>query len=113
MSEEKRVNEQPRILVVDENEDNCSMMTALLGHVGYAAAAARSVADALKAARDDRPALYVLDSYFSDGRGTDLCQQLCAGDPPAAVIFYSCESDRAHSETVLRAGARLRHQAGH
>jgi CheY-like chemotaxis protein len=100
------VNEQPRILVVDENEDNCTMMKALLGRIGYTAEATRSVADALRAAHDRRPALYVLDSYFSDGRGTDLCRRLCADDPRATVIFYSCEMDRAHSETALRAGAR-------
>lgn len=100
------MNEQPHILVVDENEDNCTMMAALLGQIGYAAAATRSVAGALKAAHDHRPALYVLDSYFSDGRGTDLCRQLCARDPQATVIFYSCEFDRADFEAAVRAGAR-------
>jgi len=103
---ETRVNKQPRILVVDENEDNCTMMKALLGRIGYTTEATRSVADALQAAHERRPALYVLDSYFSDGRGTDLCRQLCTADPRATVIFYSCEIDRAHSETALRAGAR-------
>ncbi|MFL6212551.1 MAG: response regulator transcription factor [Blastocatellia bacterium] len=100
------MNEQPHILVVDENEDNGTMMAALLGQIGYAAATTRSVADALKAAHDRPPALYVLDSYFSDGRGTDLCRQLCANDSQATVIFYSCEFDRADFEAALRAGAR-------
>jgi CheY-like chemotaxis protein len=100
------VNKQPRILVVDENEDNCTMMTALLGRVGYLTEATRSVADALDVAHDRRPALYVLDSYFSDGRGTDLCRRLRADNPQATVIFYSCEFDRADSEAALRAGAR-------
>ncbi len=100
------MNEQPRILVVDENEDHCTMMKALLGRIGYTTEATRSVADALKAAQDRRPALYVLDSYFSDGRGTDLCRRLRADNPQATVIFYSCEFDRADSEAALRAGAR-------
>ena len=100
------MNEQPRILVVDENEDNCTMMKALLGRIGYTTEVTHSVTGALQAARDRRPTLYVLDSYFSDGRGTDLCWRLCADDPRATVIFYSCEADRAHFETALRAGAR-------
>ena len=100
------MNEQPRILVVDENEDNCTMMTALLGRIGYAAEAARSVAGALRAAHDRPPALYVLDTYFCDGRGSDLCQKLRANDPQATIIFYSCDFDRADSEAALRAGAR-------
>lgn len=100
------MNEQPRILVVDENEDNCTMMSALLGRIGYRTETTRSVADALKVAHHQRPALYVLDNYFSDGRGTDLCRQLRAADPQATVIFYSCEFDRAASEAARRAGAR-------
>jgi CheY-like chemotaxis protein len=103
---EERVNSRPRILVVDESEDNCVMMAALLGQVGYVADAAHSVACALKAARNQRPSLYVLETYFSDGNGADLCRQLCADDPQAAIIFYSSRIDRADREAAQRAGAQ-------
>jgi two-component system, repressor protein LuxO len=99
------VNERTSILVVDENDDSCTMMATLLGQVGYAAETARSVADALKLAHDKRPAMYVIDSYFSDGRGSDLCRQIAALDPQAMVIFYSCAFGIADFEEALRAGA--------
>jgi DNA-binding response OmpR family regulator len=105
-AKEKRVNDEPRILVVDDNEDSCMMMAALLGQIGYTAEAARTVAGALKAARDRRPALYILDSYFSDGRGADLCRRLRADDAQAPVIFYSCDFDAADLEAALGAGAQ-------
>ena len=100
------MNDRPRILVVDDNEDSCVMMAALLSQIGYAAESSRTVADALKAARDKRPALYILDSYFSDGRGADLCRRLRDDDDQAAVIFYSCDFGAADLEAALKAGAQ-------
>ena len=81
------------------------MMAALLGQVGYAVETARSVTDALKLARDKRPALYVIESYFSDGTGSELCRQAAALDPQAIVIFYSCAFGLADFEEAWRAGA--------
>ena len=94
-----------RILVVDENDDNCTMMAALLRQVGYAAETARGMAEALRLAREQRPALYVIESYFSDGPGSDLCRQIALLDPQAIVIFYSCAFATAEFEEAWRAGA--------
>lgn len=99
------MNDRPSILVVDDNEDSCMMMTALLSQVGYAVESSKTVADALKVARDKRPMLYILDSYFSDGRGADLCRRLRADDDSAAVIFYSCDFAAADLDAALGAGA--------
>jgi len=99
------VKARPSVVVVDENKDNCTMMAALLGQVGYAAETALSVTDALKLARDKRPSLYVIESYFSDGPGSELCRQAAALDPQAIVIFYSCAFGLADYEEAWRAGA--------
>jgi CheY-like chemotaxis protein len=94
-----------RILCVDDNEDNCFMLTNLLGREGYETESVESIEQALEFARNDSFNLYVLDSWFSEGSGTDLCQQIREFDPQTPIIFYSgavYESDR---QEALQAGA--------
>jgi len=99
------LKEKACILIADDSMDNCTMMAALLGHVGYAVETARTVADALRLAQDKACDLYVIDSYFTDARGTDLCRQIRALDPRAPVIFYSTSYGEAEAEAALQAGA--------
>ena len=99
------MKEKACILIADDSMDNCTMMAALLGHVGYAVETARTVADALRLAQDKACDLYVIDSYFTDARGTDLCRQIRALDPRAPVIFYSTSYGEAEAEAALQAGA--------
>jgi len=99
------LKEKACILIADDSMDNCTMMTALLGHVGYAVETARTAAAALRLAQDKECDLYVMDSYFTDARGTDLCRQIRALDPLAPVIFYSTAYGEAEAEAALQAGA--------
>ncbi|MFL6276059.1 MAG: response regulator [Blastocatellia bacterium] len=99
------MKEKACILIADDNMDNCAMMSALLGHVGFAVETARTVADAVRLAQDKECDLYVIDSYFTDARGTDLCRQIRALDPLAPVIFYSTAYGEAEAEAALQAGA--------
>ena len=92
-----------RILVVDDSEAHCTMMAALLVQVGYAVETARTVAEALKLADDEPRDLYVIDSYFTDARGTELCRRIRALDPEARVLFYSTAYGDA--EAALQSGA--------
>src|SRR5581483_1700620 len=104
-SRSEALKEKACILIADDSMDNCTMMAALLGHVGYAVETARTVADALRLAQDKACDLYVIDSYFTDARGTDLCRQIRALDPRAPVIFYSTSYGEAEAEAALQAGA--------
>ena len=95
-----------RILVVDDSEANCTMMAALLAQVGYAVETARTVAEAMKLADDEPRDLYVIDSYFTDARGTELCRRIRALDPEARVIFYSTAYGDADTQAALQSGAQ-------
>jgi CheY-like chemotaxis protein len=94
-----------RILCVDDNEDNCFMLTSLLGSEGHEAKSVDSIEQALEFARKDSFNLYVLDSWLSEGSGTELCQKIREFDQLTPIIFYSgavYESDRREA---LQAGA--------
>ena len=96
---------QPRILCVDDHDDTCSFLSALLGGSGYEVRSAGGVGEALGVARAEDFDLFVLDSRYPDGSGVELCQQLRQARPHTPVVFYSgaaLAEDRAQG---LGAGA--------
>lgn len=93
-----------RILCVDDNDDNSSMLTVLLGLSSYDAVAAGSIEEALRLARTESFDLYILDKRLPDGTGFALCQEIRELHPDAQVIFYS--GDVYDQREGLIAGAR-------
>jgi CheY-like chemotaxis protein len=61
----------------------------LLGGYGYAVEAAQSVEEGLHLARGGGFDLYLLDSRFADGSGTELCEGIRAFDKTTPIVFYS------------------------
>lgn len=93
------------ILCVDDNEDNCFMLTNLLGRGGYEAKSAESMEQALEFAHRDSFNLYVLDSWLPKGSGVDLCQKIREFDPHTPIIFYSGTAYESDRQEALSAGA--------
>jgi CheY-like chemotaxis protein len=79
----------PRILFVDDHEDTRFLITYLLGAWGYGVAAAKTVEEGLKLARGGGFDLYLLDSRFADGSGTELCEGIREFDKATPIVFYS------------------------
>lgn len=95
-----------RILCVDDNEDNSSMLTVLLGLASYEAVAATSLEEAQRLMRTERFDLYILDKRFPDGTGFDLCQKIRQLHPETPVIFYSGDAYSSDRSEGLSAGAQ-------
>jgi DNA-binding response OmpR family regulator len=95
-----------RILCVDDNEDNSSMLTVLLGLSSYDAVAAGTIDEALLLARNERFDLYILDKRFPDGNGFALCQQIRELHPDTPVIFYSGDAYNTDRTEGINAGAQ-------
>ena len=79
----------PRILFVDDHEDTRFLISYLLGAWGYEVVAARSVEEGLGLARRGGFDLYLLDSRFADGSGTELCEGIREFDRETPIVFYS------------------------
>jgi DNA-binding response OmpR family regulator len=95
-----------RILCVDDNEDNSTMLTVLLGLSSYDAVAAGSINEALRLARREQFDLFILDKRFPDGTGFALCQQIRELHPNTPVIFYSGDDYAPDGKEGLSAGAQ-------
>ena len=90
---------------MEDNEDICFMLTTVLGRSGYEAVSAAGPAEALEAAGRGHFDLFILDLWFSEGSGLDLCRELRAAHPETPVVFYSGAAFDSDREEALRAGA--------
>ena len=76
---------KPKILVVDDEPDALEVLGFKLKEAGYAPLFAKDGARAILAARDERPALIVLDLMLPEVDGLEVCKIL-RRDPATAVI---------------------------
>ena len=80
---------QRQLLLVDENQDMCEMMTMWFNRTDYSVTFALTMAEGWKLAQSQYFDLCLLDSRLPDGSGYELCQQICASIPDLPVVFYS------------------------
>ncbi len=83
------MSKSPRILFVDDHEDTRFLISYLLSAWGYEVVAARNVEEGLALARGRGFDLYLLDSRFADGSGTELCESIREFDKETPIVFYS------------------------
>jgi two-component system phosphate regulon response regulator PhoB len=118
-----------RVLVVDDEPDILALVTYHLAKAGYRVSTAANGSEALRAARDERPALLVLDLMLPGMSGFEVIEHLRADESTRdiAVLMLTArreEPDRIRGlslgaddyltkpfspqELVLRVGAILR-----
>jgi two-component system, OmpR family, phosphate regulon response regulator PhoB len=121
-----------RVLVVDDEADILALVTYHLAKSGYRVSTAATGPEALRAAREERPALIVLDLMLPGISGFDVLEQLRADvatsgiavlmltarrDEPDRIRGLSIGADDyltkpfSPQELVLRVGAILRRTA--
>lgn len=121
-----------RVLVVDDEKDIVALVAYHLAKAGYRVSTASTGAEALQAAREERPALVVLDLMLPGMSGFEVLEQLRAAENTrdVAVLMLTArreEADRIRGlslgaddylskpfspqELVLRVGAILRRLA--
>ena len=96
-----------RILCVDDNEDTCLMLTHLLDLQGYEARSVSSVPEALELAQKESFNLYIIDQWFAQSSGTNLCRRVREFDPCTPIIIYSGAALDSDREGALQAGASV------
>ena len=95
-----------RVLCVDDDQDTCEMVSALLKLIGCEVVTTHSAEEAQKIITDGGFDLYLLDNWLPGGSGVELCRMIRASGDRAPVVFYSgaaYDSDRAEA---IGAGAQ-------
>jgi two-component system, OmpR family, response regulator len=77
------------LLIVDDEDNLRSMLTAALRHHGFEVSAVATGRDALAALADPAPDLVVLDVMLPDLDGFEVCRRMRAGGDRTPVLFLT------------------------
>jgi DNA-binding response OmpR family regulator len=95
-----------RILCVEDDEDTCSMISSLLGLIGWEAMSAQTFNEARQRISEERFDLYLLDNWLPGGSGIDLCRKIREDDTTTPIIFYSGAAYDSDRQAAMEAGAQ-------
>ena len=94
-----------RILVVDDDNDMCLLLTRFLERNNYSVASASSGQTAIDWMKKNKPDLVLCDFKLDDMRGTELLGMIKLAHPQAAVIIITGYSDVKDAVEVMKLGA--------
>jgi CheY-like chemotaxis protein len=96
-----------RILVVDDNEINLTLVAKILELEGYEVTGARNGMEAIQSIIHDKPNLAILDVMMPDMDGYELCQRL--RQPPISasmpIVMLTAMNSDMEKQLALEAGA--------
>ena len=94
------------ILCADDHEDTRTMMALLLDMCGYEVTTAGSLAETLPLTEKGGFDLLLLDGWYPDGFGVDLCKQIRAFDAQTPIVFMSAYAYQSDIDKGLASGAQ-------
>ncbi len=88
-----------KILIIDDNEKNISLMVLLLKHAGYTVITANNGADGVNVAQRELPELILMDIQMPEMDGFDTAKVLFADEktrkiPVVGISAYASPSTR-------------------
>jgi two-component system, NtrC family, response regulator HydG len=94
-----------RVLVVDDEPDNCDVYCRMLASDGFEAQAETSAAAALERVARRELDVLLTDITMPDMSGIELCQRVAQGPYPVPVILITGRDEQEPAILALRAGA--------
>jgi len=92
---------KPKILIVDDEPDALEVLGFKLKEAGYAPLFAKDGARAILIARDERPALIVLDLMLPEVDGLEVCKILRRDPATAAIPIVMLTARAAEMDRVI------------
>ncbi len=89
-----------RVLVVDDEPDICALVAYHLAKAGYRVSTASNGADAVEAAREERPALIVLDLMLPGMSGYEVLEQVRADAQTSEVAVLMLTARREEEDRI-------------
>ena len=94
-----------KILVVDDDNDMCLLLTRFLTRNGYVVASANSGQAAIDWMKKNKPDLVLCDFRLDDMTGVELLGKIKEAHPEASVIIITGYSDVKDAVEVMKLGA--------
>lgn len=95
-----------RLLLVEDDKDSCEALAGFLESSGYDVTIAATIVEGLRCAKAHRFDLIILDNWFKESNGVELCRQIRAFDADTPILFYSAAAYEKDIQEGLRAGAQ-------
>ncbi|MBZ0319211.1 MAG: response regulator [Anaerolineae bacterium] len=95
-----------RVLIVEDNPDNCQLLSIIFGNPVYEVHEARTGADGLTLIRDASFDLGLFDIQLPDANGLTLARYLHKQNPEAKIVVLSALDDTHLIEQSAELGAR-------
>ena len=100
------VKRRKHILCADDHDDTRTMMAILLDLCGYEVTTAGSVAETLPLTERGGFDLLILDGWYRDGLGVDLCKRIRTFDARTPIFFLTACAYQADIRKGLESGAQ-------
>ena len=94
-----------RILCLEDNEDTCFILDALLSRRGFEVVSAADAEEALRLIREKQFSLYIVDSHLPAMSGLEFCREVRGAGDETPILIYSAAAYEADNAEGLRAGA--------
>jgi two-component system response regulator RegA len=98
-------DDRPRLLLVDDDETFCSVLSRALEKRGFQVAVARTVAEALSNIQDSTPEYAVIDLKMPDQSGLVLVSKLKALDEQTRIVVLTGYASIATAVEAIKLGA--------
>jgi DNA-binding NtrC family response regulator len=105
LTREKAMTLKDRILCIDDDQDECSLLEIALGRLGYTAVTTTSPAAALEQLAKDHFDAIITDLGMGEMDGLVLCERILSIRPDVPVIVLTGQSNMETAIGALRSGA--------
>ena len=95
----------PRILLIEDDADNISLLTRLLEHHGYEMSVAKHAAAGLEKAREEKPDLILMDLKMPGMNGIEATREIRKKHPDIKILVLTTYDDDEWVFDAIRAGA--------
>lgn len=92
------------VLCIEDDEDTCTLMRFVFEQEGFQVETC-SIEDCLKVVEKQAFSAIILDNYFGELNGVDICREIRRIHSTTPVIFFSGEVRPAEKRKALAAGA--------
>lgn len=105
MSSQKKVNSMAHVLIIDEKQDDCSLLHSLMLKKGYQSSIVKNLQEAMSFSLKQDIDVVLMDSIILQGQNSEHLQQLQASPSAPEVIIMSEKGCAEEAESAIRHGA--------
>lgn len=99
-----RMEDKLKALIVDDEDDVCYLLSAILKHKNLQARYVTSINDAKKVLEEDIPSIIFLDNHLPDGFGVNFIEEVKKSYPEIKIVMITAHDTTADKTKAYKEG---------